>query len=48
MTLPGLNGTPPPYRAAIQFEPTLFGESANMEAPARLTKEAAAGAQLQV
>jgi hypothetical protein len=47
MSLPGVGGTPP-YRAAVQFEPTLFGKSANMEARARLTKEAAAGAQLQV
>ena len=44
MTLPGLDGTPLPYRvAAIQFEPTLFGKSANLEALLRLTEEAAAG-----
>jgi predicted amidohydrolase len=44
MTLPGVNDTPSPYRAAaIQFEPTLFGKSANLEALLRLTEEAAAG-----
>ena len=44
MTLPGVDGTPLPYRvAAIQFEPTLFGKSANLEALLRLTEEAAAG-----
>ena len=44
MTLSGVDGTPLPYRAAaIQFEPTLFGKSANMEALLRLTEEAAAG-----
>ena len=44
MTLPGVDGTPPPYRvAAIQFEPTLFAKTANLEALLRLTREAAAG-----
>ena len=37
--LPGVDGTPPPYRAAaIQFEPTLFGKTANLEALLRLTR----------
>jgi hypothetical protein len=48
MSLPGLNGTPPPSRAAVQFEPSLFGKSANMEALARFSNEATAGAQLQL
>ena len=44
MTLPGVDSTPPPYRAAaIQFEPTLFDKTANLEALLRLTREAAAG-----
>ena len=44
MTLPGIDGPPMPYRAAaIQFEPTLFDKSANLEALLRLTGEAAAG-----
>ena len=39
-----MDGTPLPYRAAaIQFEPTLFDKSANLEALLRLTEEAAAG-----
>jgi predicted amidohydrolase len=43
MTFPGVD-SPPPYRvAAIQFEPTLFSKSANLEALLRLTDEAAAG-----
>ena len=43
MTFPGVD-SPPPYRvAAIQFEPTLFSKSANLEALLRLTEEAAAG-----
>ena len=44
MTLPGVDGTSMPYRAAaIQFEPTLFDKSANLEALLRLTGEAATG-----
>jgi predicted amidohydrolase len=44
MTLGGVDGTSMPYRAAvIQFEPTLFDKSANLEALLRLTGEAAAG-----
>jgi predicted amidohydrolase len=44
MTFPGVDAPPSPYRvAAIQFEPTLFGKSANLEALLRLTGEAAAG-----
>src|SRR5829696_4908438 len=44
MTLPGVESAPPPYRAAaIQFEPTLFSKTANLEALLRLTREAAAG-----
>jgi predicted amidohydrolase len=44
MTFPGADAPPSPYRvAAIQFEPTLFGKSANLEALLRLTGEAAAG-----
>ena len=43
MSLPGLNGTPPPCRAAVQFEPTLFGKAADLEALPRLIEEAAAG-----
>jgi len=43
MTFPSID-SPPPYRvAAIQFEPTLFSKSANLEALLRLTGEAAAG-----
>ena len=44
MTFPGVDSPPSPYRvAAIQFEPTLFSKSANLEALLRLTDEAAAG-----
>jgi predicted amidohydrolase len=43
MTLSGVDGTPPYRAAAIQFEPTLFGKTANLEALLRLTGEAAAG-----
>jgi predicted amidohydrolase len=43
MTLPGADDTPPYRAAAIQFEPTLFSKSANLEALLRLTEEAAAG-----
>ena len=44
MTFPVVDSPPAPYRvAAIQFEPTLFSKSANLEALLRLTKEAAAG-----
>jgi predicted amidohydrolase len=44
MTFPGVDSPPPPFRvAAIQFEPTLFSKSANLEALLRLTDEAAAG-----
>src|SRR5215216_3424436 len=44
MTFPGVDAPPSPYRvAAIQFEPTLFCKSANLEALLRLTGEAAAG-----
>jgi predicted amidohydrolase len=44
MTLPGVDSTPPPYgAAAIQFEPTLFDKTANLEALLWLTREAAAG-----
>jgi predicted amidohydrolase len=48
--VPGVDATPPPYlAAAIQFEPTLFSKSANLEALLRLTREAAAaGAKLIV
>jgi len=43
MSYPGID-SPPPYRvAAIQFEPTLFSKSANLEALLRLSEEAAAG-----
>jgi predicted amidohydrolase len=43
MTFPDID-SPPPYRvAAIQFEPTLFSKSANLEALLRFTNEAAAG-----
>jgi len=39
-----VNSAPLPYRvAAIQFEPTLFGKSANLETLLRLAEEAAAG-----
>jgi predicted amidohydrolase len=43
MTFPSID-SPSPYRvAAIQFEPTLFSKSANLEALLRLSEEAAAG-----
>jgi predicted amidohydrolase len=42
--LSGAENAPRPYRvAAIQFEPTLFSKTANLEALLRLTEEAAAG-----
>jgi predicted amidohydrolase len=44
VTFPVVDSPPAPYRvAAIQFEPTLFSKSANLEALLRLTNEAAAG-----
>jgi predicted amidohydrolase len=44
VTFPVVDRPPAPYRvAAIQFEPTLFSKSANLEALLRLTNEAAAG-----
>jgi predicted amidohydrolase len=50
VTFPVVDSPPAPYRvAAIQFEPTLFSKSANLEALLRLTNEAAAeGAKLIV
>jgi predicted amidohydrolase len=43
MAAPG-HAVPAPYRvAAIQFEPTLFAKSANLDALLRLTEDAAAG-----
>jgi predicted amidohydrolase len=44
VTFPVVDSPPAPYRvAAIQFEPTLFSKSANLEALLRFTNEAAAG-----
>jgi predicted amidohydrolase len=44
VTFPVVDSPPAPYRvAAIQFEPTLFSKSANLEALLRLTNEAVAG-----